>query len=554
MSGKGARFQYKQDLVSSKTSIVNTARTQREHVCNLDVDRIPRTVRGTGIICTIGPSCMTTEKLTEMIHNGMNIARMNFSHGSYEYHQSVIDNVRAAAALELPHPVAIALDTKGPEIRTGMMKSGGDTNYLKGHTLKVTSDEAFREQCDENLLFLEYPSLCKSVRKGSTILIGDGLLMLEVVEVADDHTLITTICNNAQIGSRKNCNLPGAVVDLPAVSKKDADDLRFGVKNNVDMIFASFIRKKEDVQEVRQVLGEDGKHIKIIAKIENQEGIHNINDIIEESDGVMVARGDLGMEIPLEKVFVAQKMIIARCNMAGKPVICATQMLESMVVNPRPTRAEASDVANAVLDGADCVMLSGETAKGDYPVEAVTVMHKVCREAEESLYHRLLYDELKNVKLYMDASESVAISAVSSSFKMKAAAIVVLTTSGVTGHLLSQYRPRCPIIVVTRTEHVGRQCHLYRGLFPLQYNEPRAENWGDDVDKRLQFAIHKGVDMGFVQAGSFIIFVCGWKPGKSTTNTVRILQLDESDVGSILGRNQEAVIKFRDGEEWTAEN
>jgi len=545
MSGVQARFQYKQDLIASdRANVTNTSRTLREHICSLDVDRCPVTVRGTGIICTIGPACITVEKLTEMIHNGMNIARMNFSHGSYEYHQSVVDNVRSAAAKELPHPVAIALDTKGPEIRTGIMKSGGDTKYIKGNALTVTSDIKLREECDENQLYLDYPSLCKSVQKGSTVLIGDGILMLEVQEIINDNTLKATICNNAEIGSRKNCNLPGAVVDLPAVSEKDADDLRFGVKNNVDMIFASFIRKRGDVQEVRKVLGEDGKHIKIIAKIENHEGIVNINEIIDEADGVMVARGDMGMEIPLEKVFLAQKMIIARCNMANKPVICATQMLESMIVNPRPTRAEASDVANAVLDGSDCVMLSGETAKGDYPVEAVNVMHRVCREAEESMYHRLLYDELKNVKLYVDASEAVAISAVQASFKMKAAAIVVLTTSGLTAHMLSMYRPRCPIMVVTRTEHVARQAHLYRGLFPLQYTQDRVENWGEDVDNRLQFAIHKGVDMGFVQAGSFIIFVCGWKPGKSATNTVRILQLDETDV--ILGRNQESKVHFKE--------
>lgn len=547
MSGKEARFQYKKDIElrhdnpSAQSNQVHP-RTLREHIAQMSIDNEPKLIRGSGIICTIGPACQTVEKLTEMIDNGMNICRMNFSHGSYDYHQETINMVREAAKHSAPHPVAIALDTKGPEIRTGKMKGKDETTYVKHQALRLTCDPKLKDDCDEELLYIDYPSLTKSVVPGGEILIGDGLFALEVEEVVDEMTLKAKVLNDATIGNNKNCNLPGAVIDLPAVSEKDIKDLEFGVTNGVDMVFASFVRKKQDIIDIRAVLGEKGKDILIISKIENHEGIYNIDEIIEATDGVMVARGDMGMEIPLHKVFCAQKMIIARCNQAGKPVICATQMLESMVENPRPTRAEASDVANAVLDGADCVMLSGESAKGAYPIESVKVMHNICREAEGAIFHLQLYDEMKNLKPFTDAAETIAISAVSAAFKMRAAAIFVLTTSGRTAHLLSQYRPRCPIVVVTRTPHVARQCHLYRGLFPLEYHEERAANWSDDVNKRVQFAIQKGHEMGFIRSGSFVVFVCGWKPGQSSTNTVRVLQVSDNDV--IMGRTDEANLKF----------
>ncbi|XP_065063835.1 pyruvate kinase PKM-like [Rhopilema esculentum] len=544
MSGKVARFEYNEDMVARDALLNAThARNHLEFCCGLNIDTVPPVVRGTGIICTIGPACQDVDKLKEMIYSGMNIARMNFSHGTHEYHKKTIDNVREAAKVEHPHPVAIALDTKGPEIRTGIMKAGTDseTTYKKGAALRVTTDLSLREQCDENLLYVDYKGLAKSVKKGSKIFIADGLLSLEVTDVLDDHVM-TKILNDAAISSRKNCNLPGAIIDLPAVSEKDVQDLQFGVENEVDMIFASFIRKAQDIRDVRKVLGEKGKDIKIIAKIENHEGIINIDEILMETDGVMVARGDMGMEIPLEKVFLAQKMIIARCNMAAKPVICATQMLESMTENPRPTRAEASDVANAVLDGVDCVMLSGETAKGAYPSQAVLTMHKICREAEAAIFHRALYDNLKNAKTLTDATETTCIASVSASFKVNAATIIAFSTSGRTARILSHYRPRCPIILITRNKRVCRQAHLSRGLFPLYYDEPRQNNWSDDVNARLVYAVTKGKDMGFIRNGSFIVFVVGWSPGSHTTNTMRILQVSES--GDVIGRRNEAEIFF----------
>ncbi|KAG9508690.1 Pyruvate kinase PKM, partial [Fragariocoptes setiger] len=501
-----------------------------DQLSSLDIDAKPALTRLTGIVCTIGPASKSVDVLMKMLDDGMNIARLNFSHGSHEYHAETIAVVREAVKKysreqNIPLlPVGIALDTKGPEIRTGLLASGatGDVELIKGKQIKVSIDEKYKESGTSEIIFVDYANIVKVVQPGNRVYVDDGLISLVVQEVHSDH-LICLVENAGKLGSRKGVNLPGVAVDLPAVSEKDKKDLMFGLEQDVDMIFASFIRSAAGVNEIRSLLGEKGKNIKIISKIENHEGVKRVDEIIEASDGIMVARGDLGIEIPPEKVFLAQKMMISKCNVAGKPVICATQMLESMVSKPRPTRAETSDVANAVLDGADCVMLSGETAKGDYPVEAVKMMHAIALEAEAAMHTVSFFTELSlKVASPVMPATAVAIAAVSATMKLQATAIIALTTTGQTAHELSKFKPRCPIISVSRNAQTTRQGHLYRGILPLLYSPQKLDDWAQDVDARVNSAIAFGQSRNILKTGDYIIVITGWRRGPGSTNTMRI--------------------------------
>jgi len=506
------------------------ADTMLEHMCLLDIDSMPTKARNTGIVCTIGPASREVDKLKDMIKVGMNIARMNLSHGTHEFHAETIKHVREATESYGPgtidyKPVAIALDTRGPEIRTGLVKGSAtaQVELKKGTQVKITVDDQYKENCDETTIWVNYKNITQVVKVGAHIFIDVGLLDFKVLEVGADF-LMCEVKNTAKLGSKKGVNLPGAVIDLPAVSEKDMKDLEFAVEQGVDMIFASYIRKGADVHAVKKVLGEKGKDIKIIAKVENHEAVKKFDEILEAADGIMVARGNLGIEIPAEKVFLAQKMMIGRCNRVGKPVIVATQMMESMIKKPRPTRAEACDVANSVLDGADCLMLCGETANGEYPVEAVHTQHRIAREAEFAMFHRQMFEELRRTShLTRDPTESVAIGAVEASFKCCASGIIVLTKSGRSAQMLSRYRPRAPVLAVTRCEQTARQMRMWRGLKPVMYTKPANDVWAEDVDLRVSFAMEMGKHRKYFKSGDVVIVVTGWRPGSGYTNTMRVV-------------------------------
>lgn len=490
------------------------------HNASLTVDLQENRDRKTTIVCTVGPSSWHREGIRNLLLRGMNVLRLNFSHGSHDDKSRVIKDLRSIVHEFRTSPsgcidfsdgsredvCAIAADTKGPEIRTGHYSGDATTVHIRaGQELTLSSDPLMQDTGDESTIYVTYETLADELTVGQKIFVDDGLLSLEVASTNPSERKVLCVAHNdAHLGQQKGVNIPYPFTsNLPAVTEQDALDLKFAADQGVDFIFASFIRKAADVAEVRKHLGEKGKNISIISKIENQEGCDNFNEILAASDGIMVARGDLGIEIPPENVTTAQKMMIARCNLAGKPVICATQMLESMVQNPRPTRAECSDVANAVLDGADAVMLSGETAKGSYPNEALEMMSKICREAEVAIDYRALFLDLRKATLaqYKESSvlpkrdhrlDALATSTVVAADELDAKAIIVLTSTGSTAIAVAKYHPRCPIIAVVSSEKVANRVLMSRGVIPLLLSEDQLV----DRDSAMEAAVQALDDMG----------------------------------------------------------
>ena len=411
----------------------------------------------------MGPRTNDKIILKELIASGMNVARFNFSHGSHEEHAERIALVREVAA-ELGVPVALMLDTKGPEIRTGVLKEGKKVQLEQGKDFTLYTDE---REGDETGCSITYQQLVYDVRKGDTILIDDGLIGLEVRKVSADR-IECVIKNGGELGERKGVNVPNVKINLPGVTGKDRDDILFGIRQGVDYIAASFVRNSDCIMDIREILEENhGRDIGIIAKIENAEGVENIDEILDEADGIMVARGDLGVEIPADEVPHIQKMIIHKCNRKCKPVITATQMLDSMIRNPRPTRAEAGDVANAIYDGSDVIMLSGETAMGKYPVEAVRMMAKIAETTEAHLdYDKLQKFNKKQRK--KDISMAVGFASVSTAESLRAACLVVPTMTGYTARMISSLRPKTPIYAISPNEKAVRKMQMYWGFHPLQ--------------------------------------------------------------------------------------
>jgi len=484
-------------------------------------------MRKTKIVCTIGPASESEEMLEKLMNAGMNVARLNFSHGSHEEHKGRIDTIRKVAK-RLNKTVAILLDTKGPEIRTHNMKDG-IIELEKGKEVIVSMTEV--EGTPEKFS-VTYDNLINDVQVGSYILLDDGLVELQVKDIDHDKGEVKCdILNSGELKNKKGVNLPGVKVNLPGITDKDADDIRFGIKEDVDFIAASFVRRPSDVLDIREILEQEKANITIFPKIENQEGIDNIEEILEVSDGLMVARGDMGVEIPPEKVPMVQKDLIRKCNKLGKPVITATQMLDSMQRNPRATRAEASDVANAIYDGTDAVMLSGETAAGLYPEEAVKTMRNIAVSAEAAQdYKKLLSDRTKLVETSL--VNAIGISVAHTALNLNVKAIVAATESGSTARTISKYRPHSDIIAVTPSEKTARQCAIVWGVYPV------VKEGRKNTDALLNNAVATAVETERVQNGDLIIITAGVPTGeKGTTNMMKIhLVGDEIAKGQGVGR------------------
>ena len=410
----------------------------------------------------MGPRTMDKIILKELIAGGMNVARFNFSHGSYEEHAERIALVRQVSE-QLGIPVALMLDTKGPEIRTGLLKDGKKVSLEQGKEFTLYTEE---REGDETGCSITYQQLVYDVRKGDTILIDDGLIGLEVQRVSADK-IECIIKNGGELGERKGVNVPNVKIHLPGVTQKDREDILFGIEQGVDYIAASFVRNSDCIMDIREILEDNhGRDIGIIAKIENAEGVENIDEILDAADGIMVARGDLGVEIPADQVPHIQKKIINKCNRKCKPVVTATQMLDSMIRNPRPTRAEAGDVANAIYDGSDAIMLSGETAMGKYPVEAVRMMAKIAETTEAHLDYSNL-QKLNKKQRKKDISMAVGFSSVSTAEILKASCLVVPTMTGYTARMISSLRPKTPIYAISPSEQAVRRMQLYWGVYAM---------------------------------------------------------------------------------------
>ncbi len=479
-------------------------------------------MRKTKIVCTIGPVSESKEMLKQLMQAGMNVARLNFSHGDFEEHGNRIKNIREACK-ELNRTCAILLDTKGPEIRTGVLKEE-PIELVQDETIILTTEDILG---DKHRISVTYEGLPNDVQPGSTILIDDGLIGLKVLSV-NGTEIECTIVNGGTIKSKKGVNVPGVKISLPGITEKDANDIKFGIEMGVDFIAASFVRKASDVLEIRDLLDQhEASHIQIISKIENQEGVDNLDEILKASDGLMVARGDLGVEIPAEEVPLVQKRMIQKCNLAGKPVITATQMLDSMQRNPRPTRAEASDVANAIFDGTDAIMLSGETAAGKYPREAVETMSRIAEKAESALPYREIFLKQSNLQ-QTTVTEAISQAVANSALDLNAKAIVTSTESGYTSRMVSKYRPKAPIIAVTPKESVMRRLSLTWGVIPVKGED------ATNTDELFRYAIDSAMKTNFIQSGDLIVITAGVPVGRSgTTNLIRI-----HHVGEMIAKGQ----------------
>lgn len=497
-------------------------------------------MKKTKIVSTLGPASNSVEIISQLIEAGANVFRFNFSHGDHEEQLARMTMVREAVK-KTGKDVGILLDTKGAEIRTTVQNTTeadfGRAGYIQfnvGDETRISMDPEHKGTKEK--IAVTYPGLFEDVHVGGHILFDDGLIDMEIKE-KDEATreLVVVVKNAGMLGSRKGVNAPGVSISLPGITEKDAEDIRFGLDNDIDFIAASFVRKAQDVLEIREILEEkDMTHVQIFSKIESQEGIDNIDEIIKVSDGIMVARGDMGVEIPAEEVPMVQKSIIKKCNAAGKSVITATQMLESMQQNPRPTRAEASDVANAVFDGTDATMLSGESANGDYPVEAVATMARIDIEAEKALSENSTFQINQFDKT--DVTETIGLSVARAAKNLGVKTIVAATESGYTAKMISKYRPDADILAVTFDERTKRGLMLNWGVYPTVAEKPST------TDEMFELAAKQAVDLGFAKEGDLILITAGVPVGERGTTNVMKIQLIGSKLLEAQGIGEKSVV------------
>lgn len=490
-------------------------------------------MKKTKIVCTIGPASESEETLEQLIEAGMNVARLNFSHGDHDEHLARIERIRKISK-KVGKPVGIMLDTKGPEIRTHKMAEEV-INLTKGSEVRISMKEVLGTS---EKFSVTYDGLINDVEVGMPILLDDGLVELQVTELdTENQEIVTKAMNTGVLKNNKGVNVPGASLNLPGLTEKDRSDIEFGIKNGINFIAASFVRRTSDVLEIKDILEKnDALHIQIIPKIENQEGVNNLDEIIAVADGLMVARGDLGVEIPVEEVPIVQKDMINKCRRAGKPVITATQMLDSMQQNPRPTRAEASDVANAIFDGTDAIMLSGETAAGDYPVEAVRTMSNIAVRTEVSLMDQDAY----SLKAYdqEDTTEAIGQAVGHTAKNLNIQTIVAATESGHTARMISKYRPKADIVAMTFSEETAYALTLKWGVVPIVSEKPET------TDDMFNLAANYVVEHEFASEGDLILITAGVPVGESgTTNLMKIQMIGSKLVqgqgvgsGTVVGR------------------
>lgn len=468
-------------------------------------------MRKTKVICTIGPSSSSEKVLKKLILKGMNVVRLNFSHGTYQDHRTKVEVVKKLRE-ELNLPVALLMDTKGPEIRTGSFTNGSvELKDNQTFTFVIEDIKGDDEKCS-----ITYKELWRDVVPGSKVLVNDGLVEMEVQSV-NGTDIVCKVKNSGVIGSHKGMHVPGVPLRLPSVTPKEEQDIKFAIENDFDFIAISFVRNSDDVEQIKKILNSNGgSDIQIVAKIENREGVDNADQIIQASDGIMVARGDLGVDIPPEEVPIVQKMLIRKANKAGKPVITATQMLESMVHNPRPTRAEASDVANAIYDGTSAVMLSGETAAGEYPVESVEMMIRIIEKTEKSIDYEKRFASYR-FDMPVNVTNAISHATCMTAHDLDAAAIISITKSGHTAKMVSKFKPAYPIIAVTPSNKIRRQLALWWGIYPFVVP---TEN---DTDKLFSQAVAKAVDTGMVKKDDIVVLTAGVPAGVSgTTNIMKV--------------------------------